>query len=63
MKKHFIHFFSTKCIVPIITEMQLFKVHTNKLRIEININGFSFEFAKLLQEIDRSPFAGRKRDS
>ena len=47
MKKHFIHFFSTKCIVPIITEMQLFKVHTNKLRIEININGFSFEFAKL----------------
>ena len=28
-----------------------------------NINGFSFEFAKLQQEIDRSPLAGRKRDS
>lgn len=38
MKKHFIHFFfSTKCIVPIITEMQFLKVHTNKLCIEISM--------------------------
>ena len=37
MKKHFIHFFSTKCIVPVITEMQFFKVHTNKLCIEISM--------------------------
>lgn len=38
MKKHFIHFFfSTKCIVPIITEMQFFKVHTNELCIEISM--------------------------
>ena len=38
MKKHFIHFFfSTKCIVPIITEMQFLKVHTNKLCIEMSM--------------------------
>lgn len=30
-------FFSTKCIVPIITEMQFLKVHTNKLCIEISM--------------------------
>ena len=43
MKKHFIHFFffSTKCIVPVITEMQFFKVHTNELCIEISMASHS----------------------